>query len=117
MSAYIINIILFCFIFIQSEILGQSRVKEFSDDFTGKPNIIDQLDRDNYTKIQNSCDESDIGSESLSQFISKSGIFNLTYETTGSNSVPLMDLDQSGIPDYIESISNYFDNSMNIKQL
>jgi subtilisin-like proprotein convertase family protein len=45
----------------------------------------------------------------MATFISPSGIFEVTYSTTGSNSIPATDLDNSGVPDYAEEIAEYFD--------
>ncbi len=47
-------------------------------------------------------------------YYSRSGIFQLNYETTGVNSVPLHDNDMNGTPDYIEQIAEYFDYSLNL---
>ena len=52
-----------------------------------------------------------INSVSSQQYISPSGIFELNYETSGTNGVPLYDNDSSGVPDYIEMVAGYCDYS------
>jgi len=47
-------------------------------------------------------------------YISPSGIFQLNYETTGANSVPIHDHNLNGTPDYIEQIAGYFDYSLKL---
>ena len=42
-------------------------------------------------------------------YVTPSGLFKIHYATTGYNAVSPDDLDYSGIPDYIEEISNSFD--------
>ncbi len=44
-------------------------------------------------------------------FISPSGIFELTYTTTGTDAVPSADPNANGVPDYVEWIADYFDYS------
>ncbi len=55
-----------------------------------------------------------IKSTAFQTYYSRSGIFQLNYETTGVNSVPLHDNDMNGTPDYIEQIADYFDYSWNL---
>lgn len=42
---------------------------------------------------------------------SPSGHFRITYSTTGTNAVPLTDLNANGVPDYVERVAEYFDYS------
>ncbi len=44
-------------------------------------------------------------------FISPSGRFTLNYTTVGTNAVPAIDSDGSGVPDYIEHCADYLDYS------
>jgi subtilisin-like proprotein convertase family protein len=44
-------------------------------------------------------------------YISPSGKFELTYETSGTNAVPSADTDSDGVPDYVEWVASYFDYS------
>jgi subtilisin-like proprotein convertase family protein len=44
-------------------------------------------------------------------YISPSGKFELTYDTTGANAVPSADTDNDGVPDYVEWVASYFDYS------
>jgi len=43
--------------------------------------------------------------------MSASGRFQLLFETSGTNSVPLADANQNGIPDYVERAAEYADSS------
>ncbi len=43
--------------------------------------------------------------------MSASGRFQLIYETSGNNSIPLADADENGIPDYVERAAEYADSS------
>lgn len=45
--------------------------------------------------------------------ISASGRFQLIYETSGTNAVPLTDANQNNIPDYVERAAEYADSSWN----
>ncbi len=47
-------------------------------------------------------------------YISPSGIFELNYDTSGTNSVPSYDGNSNGIPDYIERIAEYCDYSWHL---
>jgi len=46
-----------------------------------------------------------------STYISPSGKFELTYDTTGADAVPTADSDNNGVPDYVEWVASYFDYS------
>jgi subtilisin-like proprotein convertase family protein len=46
-----------------------------------------------------------------SVYITPSGKFQITYDVTGTNAVPTVDNDSSGIPDYVEWVGSYFDYS------
>ncbi|MDZ7764293.1 MAG: MXAN_6640 family putative metalloprotease [Melioribacteraceae bacterium] len=69
-------------------------------------NIIDELIKPAARKGNNS-----ISSET---YISPYGKFELTYSTSGSNGVPSQDLDNSGVPDFVEHVANYFDHSWKV---
>src|ERR1035437_6740275 len=43
-----------------------------------------------------------------SVYITPSGKFQITYDTTGNNAVPTADNDGDGIPDYVEWVGSYF---------
>ncbi|RJP60328.1 MAG: T9SS C-terminal target domain-containing protein [Ignavibacteriales bacterium] len=47
-------------------------------------------------------------------YISPYGKFELTYSTSGTHRVPAEDLDNNGIPDYVEFVANYFDHSWKV---
>ena len=47
-------------------------------------------------------------------YISPYQKFELTYSTSGGNAVPAQDLDNSGIPDYVERVAEYFDHSWRV---
>lgn len=47
-------------------------------------------------------------------YTSSSTMFEICYDTSGINSVPLYDNDSSNIPDYIESIAGYLDYSLSV---
>lgn len=47
-------------------------------------------------------------------YISPYQKFELNYSTSGSNAVPAQDLDNSGIPDYVERVAEYFDHSWRV---
>ncbi|MFT5233368.1 MAG: hypothetical protein ACI9UK_000109 [Candidatus Krumholzibacteriia bacterium] len=48
-------------------------------------------------------------------FISPSGRFSFTYETSGTNSVPTADTDPAnGVPDYVDRAAQYFDSAWNL---
>ena len=48
-------------------------------------------------------------------FISPSGIFKLTYYTTGGNAVPPEDLNSNGVPDFVEWCADYMDYSWQVE--
>ena len=50
---------------------------------------------------------------SADTMMSASGRFQLLYETTGDNAVPLVDENENGIPDYVELAAEYADSSWN----
>jgi Secretion system C-terminal sorting domain/Family of unknown function (DUF6055) len=47
-------------------------------------------------------------------YTSSSSMFEICYDTSGINSVPLYDNDSSNVPDYIESIAGYLDYSLSV---
>jgi hypothetical protein len=47
----------------------------------------------------------------MAEYISPSGLFTITYETSGSNAVPLEDANSNGIPDYVEEAGIAADSS------
>ncbi len=49
--------------------------------------------------------------QAQTKYNSPSGIFEINYSTSGANSVPATDNDNSGVPDYVEQIAEYFDYS------
>jgi hypothetical protein len=49
--------------------------------------------------------------ESREEYISPSGIFKLTYYTTGPDAVPVADDNGNGVPDYVEWCGDYMDTS------
>jgi hypothetical protein len=42
-------------------------------------------------------------------YVTPSGRFELTYDISGANAVPLADTNGNGIPDYVEWVGSYFD--------
>ncbi|HET54196.1 MAG TPA: T9SS type A sorting domain-containing protein [Ignavibacteria bacterium] len=56
------------------------------------------------------------GSNSIttSTYISPYQKFELTYTTSGTHRVPSQDLDNNGIPDYVERVAEYFDHSWRV---
>ena len=49
-------------------------------------------------------------------YVSPSGIFNLTYETTGDDAVPAEDTDPAnGVPDFVEKCALYMDHSWDVE--
>lgn len=54
---------------------------------------------------------SESSSSALRTYLSPSGRFRITYEDSGSNSVPLEDQDNNGIPDYVEEVGIAADRS------
>jgi len=50
-------------------------------------------------------------SQIASIYNSPSGLFRVTYVTSGSNAVPTADGNTNGIPDYVERVALYFDQS------
>lgn len=68
------------------------------------------------SRIQGYLDQSapDAPSPLAAIFISPDGFFRLTYETAGSNAVPLDDVDPAnGTPDFVEWCADYCDSSWN----
>ncbi len=54
--------------------------------------------------------------ENRSAYVSPGGNFTLTYSTTGGNAVPSQDVDPAnGIPDFVEKIATYFDESWQVE--
>jgi hypothetical protein len=49
------------------------------------------------------------------QYISPSGIFQLTYYTTGGNAVPAADENSNGVPDFVEWCADYMDYSWQVE--
>lgn len=48
----------------------------------------------------------------MATYVSPAGLFELNYETSGSNSVPLTDVSPAnGIPDFVERCAEYYDTS------
>lgn len=47
--------------------------------------------------------------ETTHSYISKSNLFKIHYDIAGVNAVDLTDLNQNGVPDYIDSVAYYFD--------
>ncbi len=47
----------------------------------------------------------------IAEYITPSGLFTITYETTGFNAVPLEDANTNGIPDYVEEAGIAADSS------
>ena len=50
-----------------------------------------------------------------SVYITPSGKFQITYDTTGTNAVPTADYDGDGIPDYVEWVGSYFDYAWHVE--
>jgi subtilisin-like proprotein convertase family protein len=50
-----------------------------------------------------------------SVYITPSGKFQITYDVTGTNAVPTIDNDSSGIPDYVEWVGSYCDYSWHVE--
>ena len=53
--------------------------------------------------------------EELIGYISPGGHFKLSFTTSGENPVPSDDFDNDGVPDYIERIANYLDQSWTVE--
>lgn len=45
------------------------------------------------------------------EYFSETGLFRINYYTSGENSVPLIDTNGNGVPDYVERIAEYMDYS------
>ena len=50
--------------------------------------------------------------ETQMTYVSLGGFFSLHYDTTGSDAVPLEDLDLSDVPDFVEKLAAYFDTAL-----
>ncbi len=68
--------------------------------------IIEGLIAPKVTKTNNSI--------TTSTYISPYQKFELTYTTSGTHRVPSQDLDNNGIPDYVERVAEYFDHSWRV---
>ncbi len=68
--------------------------------------IIEKLIVPKVTKTNNS--------NTTSTYISPYQKFELTYTTSGTHRVPSQDLDNNGIPDYVERVAEYFDHSWRV---
>lgn len=68
--------------------------------------LIEELISPKVTKTNNSI--------TTSTYISPYQKFELTYTTSGTHRVPSQDLDNNGIPDYVERVAEYFDHSWRV---
>jgi hypothetical protein len=62
-------------------------------------------------EIENLLNRPFLKTQDTKTFISPSGKFELTYNTTGTDAVPLSDLNGNSVSDYVEWIADYFDYS------
>jgi hypothetical protein len=54
-------------------------------------------------------DDDDIPKVGQKSYISPQKIFKIYYDTVGYNAPPILDKNQNGVPDYVDSVAYYFD--------
>lgn len=99
------------FLFLLLLFPGSLSAQEWIKCYT--PAIIEA--RESGAQLKHLTSEEDFRMRTAAMYVSPSGKFQINYDTAGPDAVPATDLNQNGIPDYVERTAEYADYSYQLQ--